>query len=58
MEKSGNAFAVSKSMARRSEIDGAVSAPETRSTANCDQPAQSAKKVWSGFLGQVLQNAP
>ena len=35
--------------ARRPEVDGAVSAPGTGTTAGCDQPAQPAKKVWSGF---------
>jgi hypothetical protein len=46
MEKSGNAFAVSKSIGNADlKSRGAVSAPETGTIADCDQPTQPAKKL-------------
>jgi len=42
--------------APRPEVDGAVSAPGTGTTADCDQSTQSAKKFGQGF-GQGLENA-
>jgi len=52
MEKSGNAFAVSKSMARRPQIDGAVSTQELEPLRIVINQRNRRKKV-----GQVLENA-